>query len=59
MKTKSISRIAFLAGLTLMAYACENSWNCLRSGGTLIIRGYYSDPDNTKSLFGALFDQKP
>jgi len=33
MKTRSIIKIAFLAGLTLMAYACENSWNCLRGNG--------------------------
>ena len=33
MKTRTIIKIAFLAGLTLMAYACENSWNCLRGNG--------------------------
>ena len=33
MKTRSIIKIAFLFGLTLMAYACENSWNCLRGNG--------------------------
>ena len=33
MKTRSIIKIAFLAGLTVMAYACENSWNCLRGNG--------------------------
>jgi hypothetical protein len=33
MKTRSIIRIAFLAGLTVMAYACENRWNCLRGNG--------------------------
>jgi hypothetical protein len=33
MKTRSIIKIAFLAGLTLMAYGCENSWNCLRGNG--------------------------
>ena len=35
MKTRSIIKIAFLAGLTLMAYACENSWNCLRGNGVV------------------------
>ena len=33
MKARSIIRITFLAALTLMAYACENSWNCLRGNG--------------------------
>jgi 2-polyprenyl-3-methyl-5-hydroxy-6-metoxy-1,4-benzoquinol methylase len=33
----------------------RNAWNCLCQNGILIIRGYYSDPDNSKSLFGALF----
>ena len=33
MKTRSIIKIAFLAGLTVMAYACESSWNCLRGNG--------------------------
>ncbi len=33
MKTRSIIKIAFLAGLAVMAYACENSWNCLRGNG--------------------------
>jgi len=33
MKTRSIIKIAFLVGLTLMANACENSWNCLRGNG--------------------------
>ncbi len=33
MKTRSIIRIAFLAGLTVMAYACESSWSCLRGNG--------------------------
>ena len=33
----------------------RNAWNCLRQDGFLILRGYYSDPDNSKPLFGALF----
>jgi len=33
----------------------KNAWNCLRQNGLLLIRGYYSDPDHLKSLFGALF----
>jgi hypothetical protein len=33
MKTRSIIRVAFLAALTVMAYACENSWSCLRGNG--------------------------
>lgn len=33
----------------------RNAWNCLRQSGLLILRGYYSDPENTKPLFGALF----
>jgi predicted nicotinamide N-methyase len=33
----------------------KNAWNCLRQNGILIIRGYYSDPENSKPLFGALF----
>jgi hypothetical protein len=32
-----------------------NAFKCLRKGGLLIIRGYYSDPENSKPLFGALF----
>ena len=33
MKTRNLIRIAFLAGLALVANACENSWNCLRGNG--------------------------
>ena len=33
----------------------RNAWNCLRQDGFLILRGYYSDPNNSKPLFGALF----
>ena len=33
MKTRSIKSVAFLAVLTVMAYACENTWNCLRGNG--------------------------
>ena len=33
----------------------RNAWNCLRQNGILIMRGYYSDPENSKPLFGALF----
>lgn len=32
-----------------------NARNCLRTNGLLIIRGYYSDPENTQPLFGAIF----
>ena len=31
------------------------AWRCLSHKGKLIIRGYYSDPENLKPLFGALF----
>lgn len=33
----------------------KNAWNCLGADGILIVRGYYSDPENTRPLFGALF----
>jgi hypothetical protein len=33
MKTRSIVRVAFLVVLTVMAYACESTWNCLRGNG--------------------------
>ena len=33
----------------------RNAWNCLCQNGILILRGYYSDPENSKPLFGALF----
>ena len=33
----------------------NNANRSLRDNGLLIIRGYYSDPENSKSLFGALF----
>jgi len=33
----------------------QNVWNCLRTRGQLIVRGYYYDPQNTNPLFGALF----
>ena len=33
MKIRSIIKIAFLVGLSLLVYACENSWNCLRGNG--------------------------
>jgi len=33
----------------------KNAWNCLRQNGLLIIRGYYSDPEKSRPLFGALF----
>lgn len=29
--------------------------DCLKESGILLIRGYYSDPENTRPLFGALF----
>jgi hypothetical protein len=45
MKTNNITRTAFLAFLTLLAYGCENSWNCLRGNGiageeTRMVEGY-------------------
>ncbi len=33
----------------------KNAWDCLRQNGVLIIRGYYSDPEDSNPLFGALF----
>jgi hypothetical protein len=33
MKTRSIVRVAFLAVLTVLAYACESTWSCLRGNG--------------------------
>lgn len=33
----------------------ENARNSLREGGILVVRGYYSDPEISKPLFGALF----
>ncbi len=33
----------------------QNVWKCLRAKGQLILRGYYSDPQNSNPLFGALF----
>jgi 2-polyprenyl-3-methyl-5-hydroxy-6-metoxy-1,4-benzoquinol methylase len=33
----------------------KNAWNCLNEDGLLIVRGYYSDPEKLKPLFGALF----
>jgi hypothetical protein len=39
------------AGSIVLAKA----WQCLKNDGTLIIRGYYADPVDTKPLFGALF----
>lgn len=33
----------------------ENARKCLGDNGTLVIRGYYSDPENGRPLFGALF----
>ena len=32
-----------------------SGYRCLRSGGTLLIRGYYTDPGTSNPLFGALF----
>jgi predicted nicotinamide N-methyase len=32
-----------------------NARRCLKKDGLLIIRGYYSDPEKTRPLFGALF----
>jgi len=36
----------------------RKAWDSLIEKGILIIRGYYADPVNTKSLFGALFAVK-
>ena len=36
----------------------KNAWNSLKPKGKLIVRGYYSDVDKTKSLFGSLFRVK-
>lgn len=33
----------------------KNVWNCLRTRGQLIVRGYYYDPQHPNPLFGALF----
>lgn len=33
----------------------RNAWESLHQNGILLIRGYYSDPEKTDSLFGALF----
>ena len=33
----------------------KNARKCLGDNGTLVIRGYYSDSENTRPLFGALF----
>jgi hypothetical protein len=33
----------------------RNAWNCLVNNGILIVRGYYSDPENSNPLFGTLF----
>jgi len=33
----------------------QRARECLREGGLLVIRGYYSDPEGAPSLFGALF----
>ena len=40
MKTRSFSRVAFLAVLTVMAYACESTWKCLRSDKPIRITVY-------------------
>ena len=45
MQSKSLLKVAFLAVLTVMVYACENTWNCLRGNGmpgdeTRIIEGF-------------------
>lgn len=37
------------------AAVLRNAWDCLRRNGLLVVRGYYSDPDDSKPLFGALF----
>lgn len=36
----------------------RNAWNSLAENGALIIRGYYADPEKSRSLFGALFAVK-
>jgi hypothetical protein len=35
-----------------------NAWNSLTQNGVLIVRGYYSDPERSGPLFGALFAVK-
>ena len=36
----------------------RNAWKSLTQNGLLIIRGYYSDPEKLRTLFGALFAVK-
>lgn len=36
----------------------RSAFRSLAPGGRLIVRGYYSDPDNSHPLWGALFDLK-
>lgn len=36
----------------------QNAWNSLTHNGTLIVRGYYADPERSGPLFGALFAVK-
>ena len=36
----------------------QNAWNSLTHNGTLIVRGYYADPERSSPLFGALFAVK-
>jgi len=36
----------------------RNAWDSLTQNGLLIIRGYYSDPEKSRPLFGALFAVK-
>jgi predicted O-methyltransferase YrrM len=40
---------------TIAKPVLKNAWNSLQKDGLLIIRGYYSDPERSKPLFGALF----
>jgi len=41
--------------ITFAEKVLKNAMRGLRDKGLLIIRGYYSDPENSKSLFSALF----
>ena len=37
------------------ALVLKKAWASLKTGGFLVIRGYYTDPDGSTPLFGALF----
>ena len=40
---------------TIAKPVLKNAWDSMQKDGLLIIRGYYSDPEGSKPLFGALF----